>query len=123
MIPTPPYATPEQLTSWLEGGEYDPPESPERILQRASEVVDDWTFGTYERDSLSGLPIDADLLGPLMSATCAQVEAWLEVGEENDIATYEPGVVLAPRARRILSRAGLLTDGAANSAPIGVTLV
>lgn len=121
MITPPAYADGTRLTEWLEDSDYEAPGNPGRILARASEVITDHIFGQYEIDSGTGLPTDTDLVDVLGYATCAQVEQWLEVGEENDIAGFPDGTamalgagavthlpaVLAPRAARILRRAGL----------------
>lgn len=94
----------------------------ERVLQRASEVVAEAATAGYLAD-LDGAPVHTWDADALRDATCAQVEQWLEVGEENDIAGYSRGTsigvagglnlsalpsILAPRARRILRAAGLV---------------
>lgn len=56
-----------------------------RRLERASDLVDDLTGrANYDVDE-DGLAVDADLAEALRKATCAVVEFWLEVGEENDL--------------------------------------
>ena len=135
------WATLSNLEAFLEGGEYAdqiPTEAGEaaRLLTRASEVIDDHTFGTYERDSLTGAPVSPTHLAALRDATCAQAEQWFEVGEANDIAGYPPetymtaGVsvnrqpaLLAPRAARILRRAGLLSQTAPGAGLSTVELI
>lgn len=93
----------------------------DRVLTRASEVIADHVTTGYYTDG-TGAPTDTDVAAALRDATCAQVEQWVEVGEENDIAGYPTDTflsgggistnrlppVLAPRARRILRNAGLL---------------
>jgi hypothetical protein len=90
----------------------------ERLLVRASELVDDHVRASYAVDD-DDLPTDADVAGALRDAACAQYEAWLEVGEANAIdglAGAQIAVegysgprapVLAPRARQFLRRYGL----------------
>lgn len=133
------YATEADLTAWLEGGDYATvvPEDPTRILARAWEVIDDHTLGAYERAALTGLATDPVVVEALTSAQCAQVEQWLEVGEENDVAgfpkdTFMSGGVsvnrqpdeLAPRAARILRRCRttIAPNGLLIAAPITVAL-
>lgn len=91
-----------------------------RVLTRASEVVAEAATTGYYVDT-EGKPVNSWDIEALRDATCAQVEQWLEVGEENDIAGYRrdttmatqglnvsslPSIV-APRAKRILRAAGL----------------
>ncbi|TFV91404.1 hypothetical protein [Blastococcus sp. CT_GayMR16] len=92
----------------------------DRILLRATELIAEhtttgWTLNT------DGDPAVTEVREALRDATCAQVEQWLEVGEENDVAGYSRGAamgvggvnlsslpsILAPRARRILRLSGL----------------
>lgn len=92
-----------------------------RLLARASEVIAEAVTTGYSVD-LDGNPYDTTVADALRNATCAQVEQWMEVGEENDIAGYHRSTAvstqglslaglpasLAPRARRILRAAGLM---------------
>lgn len=105
----------------------DPPEDLDRLLTRASELIDDYCrTAVYDVDD-DGLPTDADDIAALRDATCAQVEFWLAGDEEDDVlgpvdsisvgglrieysanAGERIGVLaLAPRAARILRAAGL----------------
>lgn len=91
-----------------------------RLLARASEVIAEAVTSGYATLADGSPAYDWDAIA-LRDATCAQVEQWLEVGEENDIAGYSRGTamssggmslsalpsMLAPRARRILRQAGL----------------
>ncbi|HEX3047203.1 MAG TPA: hypothetical protein VHY08_20785 [Bacillota bacterium] len=107
------YATINDLQNYL--GLADPsslPPDTERLLQRASDLIDFKTFGNA-------------VLNPekAKTATCAQVEYWLEIDESSDItgplgeihidtlSTNSKFAVLAPRARRYLHFAGLLKAG------------
>lgn len=117
------YATPADLTAWLPDGTVVA--EPERLLSRASELIDGHVLATYTVDDGTGLPTDTDIAAALRDATCAQVEFWLEVGEEHDVANMAgrrvsighlsiddlPGE-FAARARRLLANAGLLSPGA-----------
>lgn len=98
------------------GGEW------ERQLERASDIVDNLTGRANYRVDANGLAADPTLRKALSQATCAVIEMWLEVGEENDIdglAGQQISVTgysgaRAPesteRIRRPLRRAGLLTQ-------------
>lgn len=127
------YAAEADLTAWLAGGDHaslaPTGAAATRILTRAWETVEEHLAGYYVVDA-AGLATDAAIVTALKNAQCAQVEQWLEVGEESDIAGYS-GVVsagggvsaeappeLAPRARRILNKAGLLSGS-----PLGVKLI
>lgn len=92
----------------------------DRMMLRATELIAEHASAGYVTDA-TGLPVYDEIKAALRDATCAQVEQWLEVGEENDIAGYSRATsmsvginlsslpsILAPRARRILRMAGLL---------------
>jgi len=139
------YAAEEDLAEYLIGGDYedDTPEGEAaiRILKRATEVIERASRGTYDTDQD---PLPVTITEALRDATCAQVEQWLEVGEEVDIGGWNraQGVkygavsveslpsALAPRAARILDAEGILNevgrDDAGASAPadpIGVDII
>lgn len=95
----------------------------ERMLDRASELLDDVVCAAFEVDDVTDLPTDADVAAAMSKACCAVVQQWLEVGEENDvdglagtafIVTGSSGYQgkrapeRAPRVLRILRKAGLL---------------
>lgn len=115
---TSPYATSTQLNAWLA----DPFQGdPTRILARASEVIDAHIRAPYDIDD-EGIPTDPDTAAALADATCAQVEFWVEVGEDHDVTGLANRPIsvgslnvsalppeLAPRAARILANAGLFT--------------
>jgi len=110
------YATTAEYEAW--SGQ-SAPSSIERLLTRASGLLDATVTASFVVDSDSGLPADAAEAEALRDAACAQVRFWVETGEEHDIdglagtAVTVGGVsgvrppVLAPQARRILRR-GLL---------------
>lgn len=121
------FATKDDLTEWLpEGVAWEPEADTDRVLKRASEVVADAVTSGYTVDD-AGNPRVATVRDALRDATCAQVEQWLEVGEENDIAGLAPDAsthvgglslsrlptILAPRAHRILRAEGLIGGGVA----------
>ncbi|PKM78534.1 MAG: hypothetical protein CVU90_02005 [Firmicutes bacterium HGW-Firmicutes-15] len=109
------YATKEQLLLYLGLTEADLPSDIDRILARASETIDYFTS-----NHITNLHYQI-----AESATCAQVEYWLQIDESMDIigsvksfsmgkfsmdyATSMP--VLAPRARQLLLRSGLMYRG------------
>lgn len=101
------------------------PADADRLLERASELLDDKVRRAFDVDTVTDLPTDTDIAAALEQACCAQVEHWTEVGEEHDVeglhcvAISVGGMTLGhlppelgPRARRILRTAGLL-DAAA----------
>ncbi len=81
----------------------------ERLLARASELVDAAVRARYAVDT-DGDPTDATVIVALRDATVRQYEAWLEVGEANDIDGLAGAQVAVdgysgPRAPRIAPRA------------------
>lgn len=117
------YATVEELEAYVGSSQTLPVDESdqgeaERLLTRASELLDDVTFN---RAAAAFAGDDATVKAHLSKATCAQVEFWLEWGEDHDIVAYRGGVTtgklsltrlpkdLAPRALRHLRAAGLLT--------------
>jgi hypothetical protein len=113
------YATSAELSAFLPAG--TTVTDADRVLARASERIDGTVMAPFTVDTLTGLPSDPDIAAAMRDATCAQVEQWLEVGEENDIdglAGTEVSVTgysgrraprVAPRALQILQNAGLMT--------------
>jgi hypothetical protein len=117
------YATVDDLRDWLWD---EPPNDADRQLSNASRVIDSALFGAiYTTDPTTHLPTDALIIAALRDATCAQVEWWLETGDEleqygayHKIDNLDAGVnlqrepgkrsPLADRAYEILHIAGLL---------------
>ncbi|MBX6357359.1 MAG: hypothetical protein IRZ05_16090 [Micromonosporaceae bacterium] len=120
------YATPEQLTAWT--GQPAPPDA-ERLLARASEDVDDALISAVYATDAAGMPTDPAIVQALADATCAQVEYQQATGDDGtgaagrwdsvsigpvslsgraDAPAAAGDVDLAPRAYRVLRRAGLL---------------
>jgi len=124
---TTPYAEIDDLAEYL-GAEVDLPSDAERQLLRASELVRHYALGRIDTSN----PTHAEAA---KSATCAQVEAWVNDGEDRDISRAVSGYTigrvsmqfaeggengrlvsrLAPRARQELLQAGLLYAGGAVS--------
>lgn len=113
----PAYATAAEYETW--SGQSAPADV-ERLLVRASELLDATVTTPFVVDSDTELPDDADEAEAMREAACAQVRFWVETGEEHDIdglagtAASIGGVsgvrppVVAPQAVRILKRAMLL---------------
>lgn len=118
------YATPAQLMAFA--GLTSPPAGVDRLLIRASELIDAaLRTAMYEVDA-NGAPTKPAVQAALADATCAQVEFWLTSDEEDDILGPVQGLqldkmqvqygagparisptYLAPRAHRILTNNGL----------------
>jgi hypothetical protein len=116
------YATVDELEVFLDQAAPDAASEAvaERMLLRASEVVDDHLRTAIYDVDVDDLPTDADVIAAFRDATCAQVEFWFAGDEEDDVlgpwveltigavkATPQAPLVLAPRAARILRNAGL----------------
>lgn len=111
------YASAAEYEAWA--GQTAPADA-ERLLMRASELLDATVTTSFVVDSATALPADADEAAALRDATCAQVRFWVETGEEHDIdglAGTQVSVggvsgvrppVIAPQALRILRKAMLL---------------
>ena len=104
-----------------------PPEDLGRLLDRASEVIADYTRTAIYAVDDDGMPTDAEDVAAFRDATCAQVEFWLTADEEDDIlgpvdnlalgdlkvgnsafgGVRVAPMFLAPRAARILRNANL----------------
>lgn len=95
-----------------------------RVLGRASTLVDDLTCRARFKVDENGTPVDATIAAALRDATCAVVELWIEVGEDNDVdglagesytVTGYSGLRSPEASRRVLRplrQAGLLTQPA-----------
>lgn len=77
------YATTAQLTEFIAGR--TPPDDAARLLQRASELVDDIVCQPYSFDATTKIPTDPEIAEAFQKTACAIVELWMEVGESNDI--------------------------------------
>ena len=109
------YATADQLAAFL--GDDASVDEADRLLARASELLDQKILQYVDLD-------DTDTEAAMANACCAQVEFWLEIGEEHDIEGLADRQVslgsmslsalppeLAPRAARFLAPVGLLYRG------------
>lgn len=120
------YATTTELQEYLGGASL--PSDANRLLERASDLVDYATFGKLD-------PTDTEQMDVAKKATCAQVEYWMSVGENIDVSgssynsisigtysatfsnssssksTGNQELAMAPRARRILFLAGYTYRG------------
>lgn len=111
------YATAAQLATWT--GRPAPADA-DRLLERASELVDHVVRVCFDVDEQTGVAADPTVAAVLADATCAVVEAWSETGETNDVDglagtqvtvgafTGRRAPVVPPRAARLLAAAGLL---------------
>ena len=114
------YATTEELAEYLSVDEQDLPNDSDRLLDRASEIVDYYTMGRIDNT-------DTEQSEAAKKATMAQVEQWIEVGDEGIIKVQGLTIgdfqvqfgaggnrtmpELASRARKYLFLAGLLHRG------------
>lgn len=111
------YATVEELEEYLSA---DAPADAERLLKRASQLIATYITAPYRVDD-DGMPTDVALIEELRDAVCAQIEYWMQTGDEADVLTHRdsvsfPGALsvsgkgrrLAPRAADALGRVGLL---------------
>lgn len=87
------HATVEQLTAYLPDSMTVPADA-DRLLERASEVIDDCLVTAFYSTDILGVALDAEVLTALQKATCAQVEFWLAGDEEDDILGPVQGVSL-----------------------------
>lgn len=110
------YATAAELATHLG---IAAPADADRLLMRASELIDATVVSPFEVDSVTGIPVETEVADACRLAACAQVEQWIETGEANDIdgnagtqysiAGYSGRRAprLAPRAKDALRSAGL----------------
>lgn len=122
----PAYATEADLTAFLPAGTVV--DDADRLLARASELLDGTVLTPFAVDSETDLPTDEEVAAAMRDACCAVVEQWLEVGEENDVDGLAGTQVsltgysgqrapsIAPRAFRILQTAGLMNAGTLSAA-------
>lgn len=113
------YATSQDVKDYT--GLSSLPDDIDRLISRAEELIDWVSLNRIDTD-------DADHMEAAKKATCAQIEYWLNIGEDADIinmpgnfkiGSFQMGMTsqpeqfakLAPRARRHLFLAGLLYRG------------
>lgn len=92
-----------------------PREGADRMLERASTLIDACLKTAVYATDGSGNPTDAALLAALRDAACAQVEWWLVIDDEfggkasgatGTFVATDPRLRLGPRAADILATAG-----------------
>lgn len=125
------YATTADLATYLGVDADDLPSDAARLLTRAGELFDSVTLGRFGDEAT--VEADATALARAKRAECAQVEYWIEAGEDSDIqggiTAYKAGSVsiqrrpgqtgsgssnrdrVSPRARDALFLGGFLNGG------------
>lgn len=116
------YATQADLEAYL-GAAWDVTGDPSRLLERATDLIDTATRRRARTFWADPLPDPLTVYQEeLVKATCAQVEFWLEFGEEHDIVGLKGAVNLgklqisqlpdrlAPRAYDALRRGAIITS-------------
>lgn len=115
------YATASDVADYTGIEETELPDDIDRLIDRASEVIDEIIYHNFEEDN-------SDHIEATKKAVCAQIEYWFEISEDVDvtkmpsefsIGSFSMGSAttnasmpkLAPRARRHLFLAGLLYSG------------
>lgn len=73
------YATSTDLANYLQAA---PPEDADRLLTRATDIIDRLTITARYTLDEDGNPTDTDVVEALKKATCAQVAWWVETGDE-----------------------------------------
>jgi hypothetical protein len=112
------HATKEELQEWM-GSEA--PQNAERLLQRASNLIDSVVVAPYAKRA-DGTIIDVNVSNALRDAVSAQVEWWLQTGDVTEasarfassgkgISVKSTGRRLAPQAEDVLFTGGLLNRG------------
>jgi len=114
------YATTTELADYLGVDEAGLPDDADRLLDRASEMIDYYTLNKIDTNKESHEEA-------AKKATCAQIEQWIEMGDEGivklqgiSIASFQAQFgagenrmlpELASRAKQALFKAGLLNRG------------
>jgi hypothetical protein len=122
-LATTPYAAAPDVVTWVGAGQTLPVTAEvTRLIRNACLLVDAILIGVAYPTDVNGNPTDAATIQAFNDATCAQVEYWVQSGDEfgdaHDIASYsiEGEAVqyrrspsrLAPRAAEVLRVAGFL---------------
>jgi hypothetical protein len=101
------YATPTQLRTYLGGAKL--PDDALRMLERATEIIDEILVGVVYSVDASGNPTNDDDEAALADAVCAQVEWWIETDDEFGLASQFSSVSIGNVS---LVRANSATKGA-----------
>lgn len=119
------YATLANVADWTGTDVGSLPSDASRLILRASELID---HVTGDKIDVS----DTSMMAAACSAACAQVEFWIRGGEGPDfrgiitsgsmvnIMQVGGDEIIAPRARRMLMRAGLLYAGLSSGQPAAI---
>jgi hypothetical protein len=122
-LATTPYALAADVVAWVGAGQTLPVTAEiTRLIRDACIVIDEALIGFVYPSDVNLNPTDAATIQAFNDATCAQVEWWVETGDEfgdgTNIASYsiEGASVtfrkapprLAPRAEEVLRVAGIL---------------
>lgn len=120
---TTPYAVAADVVTWVGAGQTLPVTAEvTRLIRNACIVLDANLIGFVYPTDVNLNPTDAATIQAFNDATCAQVEYWIENGDEfgdgNNIASYsiegasvtfrKPVPKLAPKAADVLRIAGIL---------------
>lgn len=99
------YAT---AAAYAEYSGQTPPADIDRLLARASELLDSEVLRSswYDVDDTTGMPTDMQVLEAFSNAACAQVEFWGEVGEDVDMSGPVEEVKIGSAQIRYNSGAG-----------------
>jgi len=112
------YTNVNSLVEYLSVGEEDLPDDIDRMIDRATELVEEVCMGRIDKDKDRHLEV-------LEKAVNAQIEYWIEVGDELgvmyafdkatigsvSISQDKKLPVLSPRTKRVLLTNGLLNKG------------
>lgn len=90
-----------------------PASGDDRLLQRASDLIDAALIASRYNVDVLGNPTDAADITALQQAVCAQVESWKATGDERgDLGQWqEMSLGPARLVRRMSSRSGSLAGG------------
>lgn len=106
------YATTTDLANYIGGSV---PDDADRMLARATELIDRILItATYQVDA-DGDATDTDVIAALTKATCAQVAWWVETGDETGLAGVYQSISIGGVS---LSRGGSASKGSSNGSRI-----
>ena len=115
------YATPDDLTEW--GVELDQAEA-DRMIRRASALVENHTITARYATDAEGMPTDERIAEAFRDAVCAVVAWWEETGNASGAAGQYTDVSLGSLSlRRSTSAGGHSSAQAARIAPEAVQIL